>query len=84
MVIRNENPPHPLASFHLEQELARLRDGSAVLLSLPKHAHKAQFSNGTCCQLRIAPCAKAFHPIRNLRMELMLQYGERKKSIHIQ
>ncbi len=33
-VIGNENPAHPIAILHLEQELARVCDGRAILLSL--------------------------------------------------
>lgn len=33
-VIGNKNPAHSIALLHLEQELARLHDGRAILLSL--------------------------------------------------
>src|SRR5690349_2887887 len=39
-VIGNENPAHSVAILHLEQELERLCDGRALLLSLTSHAPK--------------------------------------------
>jgi hypothetical protein len=83
-VIWNESAAHSVAVFQLEQKLARLCHRRAVRLSLSKHTHKAQFSDGTRCQFRNASRRKAFHPVRDPRMELMLQYGKREQSIHVQ
>src|SRR5271168_3543908 len=58
VVIGNENPMHRIAIFQLEQELARLCDGRAVLLSLSKHTHKTQLGDRTRCQFRTPGCPK--------------------------
>src|ERR1700689_4342673 len=84
VAIGNENPVHCIAIFQLEQELARLCDGSAILLSLSQHAHKAQFGDRTRCQFRTLTCPEAFDPTRSPRMKLMLQYGQRQQSVHVQ
>src|SRR5690348_1964254 len=84
VVIGNETPVHSMTAFHLEQEFARLRDGQAILLSLSQHAHKAQFSVRTCCQLRNAAGAEAFQPTCDPPVKFMLQYDEGKQSVHVQ
>src|SRR5215510_7924963 len=83
-VVGNENPPHSIAILQLEQEVARLCDRRAILLSLSEHTHKAQFGDRTCCQFQNAACLKAFHPTCNPHMKLVLQYNQRKQSIHVQ
>jgi hypothetical protein len=40
-VVRYENPADSIAALYLEQEFASLRDGRAILLSLPQHTHEA-------------------------------------------
>src|SRR6185437_3098164 len=75
-VVWNERAAHAFAVFQPGQKLARLCYRRAVLLSLAKHTHKTQFGDGTGCHVRNAPRGKAFHPVRNSRMELMLEYSE--------
>jgi len=77
-VIWNEGAAHSLAAFQMEQKLAGLCYRRAVLLSLSKHPDKAQLGDRTRCQFWGASCGQAFHPVRDPRMELMLQYGERE------
>jgi len=84
VVISNESATHFVAVFQFEQKLARLCYRRAVLWNLSKNTHKAQFCDGTRCQFRNTSRGKAVHPVRNPRMELMFQYGEREQSIHVQ
>ena len=80
----------PLLLFQLEQKLARLCHRRAVLLSLSKHAHKAQFGDGTRCQFRNAsrrrgvppswrPADGTHAPIRRARAEHSRPVGISRK-----
>lgn len=83
-VIRNKSAAHSVAIFQLEQKLAGLCYGRAILLRLSKHTRKAQLGDGTCCQFRNAFRGKPLDPVGDPRMELMFQNGEREKSIYVQ